>query len=135
MSRTDELFTFELDLGAGEGCMTEEGLEDTVYNCLDFCLLYGKTPHFYLGGEDPIRHPALWTVLELLREEGASFSSSYILRAKIRASEYLMMMPELSLEQIAATLGFSSQSHFGQVFKRFNGITPGVYREQHQRQK
>ena len=74
MSRTDKLFTFELDLGAGEGCMTEEGLEDTVYNCLDFCLLYGKTPHFYLGGEDPIRHPSIWTVLELLREEGASFS-------------------------------------------------------------
>ena len=70
MSRTDELFTFELNLGAGEGCMTEEGLEDTVYNCLDFCLLCGKTPHFYLGGDDPLRHPSIWTVLELLREEG-----------------------------------------------------------------
>ena len=54
--------------------MTEERLEDTVYNCLDFCLLYEKTPHFYLGGDDPICHPALWPVLELLREEGASFS-------------------------------------------------------------
>ena len=54
--------------------MTEERLEDTVYNCLDFCLLYEKTPHFYLGGDDPIRHPALWPVLDLLREEGASFS-------------------------------------------------------------
>ena len=70
----DDLFTFELDIGAGEGCMTEERLEDTVYNCLDFCLLYEKTPHFYLGGDDPIRHPALWPVLDLLREEGASFS-------------------------------------------------------------
>ena len=70
----DDLFSFELDLGAGEGCMTEERLEDAVYNCLDYCLLYGKTPHFYLGGPDPIRHPALWPVLELLREEGTSFS-------------------------------------------------------------
>ena len=52
--------------------MTEERLEDTIYNCLDFCLLNGRTPHFYLGGPDPIRHPALWTVLELLREENAS---------------------------------------------------------------
>lgn len=70
----DELFTFELDMGAGEVCMTEERLEDTIYNCLDFCLLYEKTPHFYLGGEDPIHHPALWPVLELLRDEGVSFS-------------------------------------------------------------
>ena len=69
-----------------------------------------------------------------LQEEGLNLSS-YILRAKIRASEYLLMMPELSLEQIAATLGFSSQSHFGQVFKRFNGMTPGAYREQHQSPK
>ena len=44
---------------------------------------------------------------------------------------YLRML-DFSLEQIAATLGFSSQSHFGQVFKRFNGITPGTYRTQHQ---
>jgi len=69
-----------------------------------------------------------------VEQEGLNLSS-YILRAKVRASEYLLMMPELSLEQIAATLGFSSQSHFGQVFKRFNGMTPGSYREQHQRQK
>lgn len=70
----DELFTFELDIGSGKFRMTEERLEDTVYNCLDFCLLYGKTAHFYLGGDDPIHHPALWPVLELLRDEGASFS-------------------------------------------------------------
>ena len=74
MIRTDELFTFELDMGAGECCMTEERLEATIYNCLDFCLLYEKTAHFYLCGADPIRHPAIWLVLELLREEGASFS-------------------------------------------------------------
>ena len=54
--------------------MTEERLEDTIYNCLDFCLLNERTPHFYLGGPDPIHHPALWTVLELLREEDVSFS-------------------------------------------------------------
>ena len=69
-----------------------------------------------------------------VEQEGLNLSS-YILRAKVRTSEYLLMMPELSLSQIATTLGFSSQSHFGQVFKRFNGMTPGAYREQHQRQK
>ena len=61
-------------MGTGESAMPAERLEDTIYNCLDFCLLNGRTPHFYLGGEDLIRHPALWPVLELLREEGVSFS-------------------------------------------------------------
>ena len=74
MIGTEELFTFELDMGTGESVMPAERLEDTIYNCLDFCLLNGRTPHFYLGGEDPIRHPALWPVLELLRKEDVSFS-------------------------------------------------------------
>lgn len=74
MIRTEKLFTFELDIGAGEKKMADERLEDTVYNCLDFCLLYGKTAHFYLCGADPLHHPALWRVLELLREEDVSFS-------------------------------------------------------------
>ncbi len=74
MIGTQELFTFELDIGAEESAIPAAHLVDAIYNCLDFCLLYGKTPHFYLGGEDPIRHPALWPVLELLREENVSFS-------------------------------------------------------------
>ena len=61
-------------MGTGESAIPGERLEDTIYNCLDFCLLYGRTPHFYLCGPDPIRHPALWPVLELLREEDVSFS-------------------------------------------------------------
>ena len=69
-----------------------------------------------------------------LQDEGLNLSS-YILREKIRASEYMLVMPEFSLGQIAAILGFSSQSHFGQVFRRFNGITPGAYREKHQSSK
>ena len=70
----EELFTFELDMGAGKQALPQERLQDTIYNCLDFCLLYGKTPHFYLCGDDPIRHPAVWSVLELLRDEDATFS-------------------------------------------------------------
>ena len=69
-----DLFTFALDLGAGESAVPQARLEDTVYNCLDFCLLYGKTAHFYLGGDVPLRHPVIWPVLELLREEDVSFS-------------------------------------------------------------
>ena len=71
-------------MGTGESAMPAERLEDTIYNCLDFCLLNGRTPHFYFGGPDPIRHPALWPVLELLREEDVSFS----LLSKPEKTEY-----------------------------------------------
>lgn len=64
-----------------------------------------------------------------LREEGMHLSE-YVLRSKVKASEYLLMDPSMSLGNIAATYGFSSQSHYGQVFKRFNGVSPGKFREQ-----
>ncbi len=74
MIKTKDLFTFELDLGSGTECPAGQQLEDMLYNCLDFCLLYRKQAHFYLAGPDAAGHPELWRVLEILREEGASFS-------------------------------------------------------------
>ncbi len=62
----DTPFTFKLDLDS----MPAERVEDTIYNCLDFCLLRGKTAHFLLLGNPP----ALWRVLEILREEQVTFS-------------------------------------------------------------
>ena len=59
-------FTFKLDLDS----MPAERVEDTIYNCLDFSLLYGKTAHFFLLGD----HPALWRMLEIFREEQVTFS-------------------------------------------------------------
>lgn len=74
MIKTEELFTFELDLGSGMERLTGQQLEDMLYNCLDFCLLYRKQAHFFLTGPNPEHHPELWRVLEILREEGATFS-------------------------------------------------------------
>lgn len=72
--KTEELFTFELDMDADTKCPTGQQLEDILYNCLDFCLLYRKRAHFFLAGTDASGHPELWRVLEILREEGATFS-------------------------------------------------------------
>ena len=62
----DTPFTFKLNLDS----MPAERVEDTIYNCLDFCLLCGKTAHFLLLGNPP----TLWLVLEILREEQVTFS-------------------------------------------------------------
>ena len=61
-------------MGAGENHMTALQLEDVIFNCLDFSMLYQKLPHFYLAGRDAVHHPALRTVLDILHAEGATFS-------------------------------------------------------------
>ena len=40
----------------------------------------------------------------------------------------LLANPELPLAQIAFACGFSSHSHFGDVFRAHTGMTPGAYR-------
>lgn len=74
MIKTEGLFTFELDMGSETERPTGQQLEDMLYNCLDFCLLYRKQAHFFLAGSDAAGHLELWRVLEILREEGATFS-------------------------------------------------------------
>lgn len=49
-------------------------IQDTFYNCLDFCKVYGRLPYFYITGGDPVLHPHFWRLLELLQENGIPFT-------------------------------------------------------------
>jgi radical SAM/SPASM domain protein of ACGX system len=54
--------------------MSWEQMQDTFYNCLDFCKVYGRLPYFYLTGGDPILHPDFWKLLELMKEQKIPFT-------------------------------------------------------------
>lgn len=54
--------------------MTWEQMQDTFYNCLDFCEVYGRLPYFYLTGGDPILHPDFWRLLSLFHEHDIPFT-------------------------------------------------------------
>ena len=57
--------------------------------------------------------------------------SDYIIHQKIQLSRSLLTYTDTPLIEIAAFLGFSSQSHFGTHFKRICGITPGKFRQKY----
>ncbi|MEG1292088.1 MAG: AraC family transcriptional regulator [Lachnospiraceae bacterium] len=40
-----------------------------------------------------------------------------------------MKYSEYSLVKISQYLGFCSQSHFSQTFRKYSGMTPGQYRK------
>jgi radical SAM/SPASM domain protein of ACGX system len=54
--------------------MTWQQMEDTFYNCLDFCQMYDREPYFYITGGDPILHPCFWQLLELLKAQSIPFT-------------------------------------------------------------
>jgi AraC family transcriptional regulator len=54
---------------------------------------------------------------------------NYILRRKVAHSQRLLLDPQLSIANVAAMIGFSSQAHFTVVFKRIVGKTPVRWRQ------
>lgn len=54
--------------------MNWEQMQDTFYNCLDFCEVYNRLPYFYITGGDPIMHPDFWRLLELIKDNNIPFT-------------------------------------------------------------
>ncbi len=47
------------------------------------------------------------------------------------AAIHLLLNPELTLEDVAQQVGFSETSTFHRAFKKWTGVTPGLYRQLH----
>lgn len=52
----------------------------------------------------------------------------YVMKEKLKVAENLLYYSDYSIEEISNYLAFSSQSHFGSVFKHQYGITPNKFR-------
>jgi AraC-like DNA-binding protein len=71
------------------------------------------------------------TLQRLLGEEGVDYRSLVEELRKELAKHYIAQS-ELSLLDVALMLGFSEQSSFQRAFRRWYGVTPGVYRARHE---
>lgn len=61
------------------------------------------------------------------REAGESFKD-YVNRRKVELAKDRLRNTSISIAQIADDLSFSDSSYFVKTFKKFEGITPSVYR-------
>lgn len=55
--------------------------------------------------------------------------TEYVSYRRIEESKYYLTHTDLSLLDIAITVGFNSQSYFATQFKKFNNLTPKEYRD------
>ncbi|WP_320130696.1 AraC family transcriptional regulator [uncultured Sphaerochaeta sp.] len=66
----------------------------------------------------------------LMAAEGVS-TKKFITVSKINKAKQLMVEENYSIVEISNMLGFSNTSHFTNVFKALENITPGVYKEKY----
>lgn len=67
----------------------------------------------------------------LFRQSEGITISEYILQEKIKLVKNMLVYSRYSYSQIAAYLGFCSQSHLGAKFKKVTGTTMSQYREKY----
>lgn len=59
--------------------------------------------------------------------------TDFILKQKMEEAKRLLRYSDKSAAAISSYLGFSSQSHFSRVFRKYSGKTPAQYRDKYQR--
>ncbi len=90
---------------------------------------------------EPITAKAIATELYLSRpylsrkfiEETGESLTDFILKQKTEEAKRLLRHSDKSLTAIGNYLGFSSQSHFSRVFRKYAACTPGEYRTKYRR--
>ncbi len=63
------------------------------------------------------------------KEETGESLTDFILKEKTEEAKRLLRYSDKSLTSIGNFLGFSSQSHFSRVFRKYAGTNPGEYRQ------
>ena len=58
----------------------------------------------------------------------------YLLQTRILAAEKLLLETQLSISKISESCGFSCSNYFGDVFRRFKGISPSEFRKKYRNQ-
>lgn len=67
------------------------------------------------------------------RKETGETLTDFILKEKTEEAKRLLRYSDKSLAAISSYLGFSSQSHFSRIFKKYAGKTPSEYTDKYQK--
>ena len=71
----------------------------------------------------------------LFRDEIGTSVRSYIVERRLTSAAFLIAQTDERISQIAYGVGFNDISNFNHAFKKKFGMSPGKYREAHERQK
>ena len=66
--------------------------------------------------------------LKMFRASTGVTPHQYVLKRRVDHARFLLKRREISIVDIAADCGFSSQAHLTQVFRQYVGVTPAEYR-------
>ena len=70
-------------------------------------------------------------MMRLFKKETGMSILQYISEKRMEMAKAMLIKTDWSIEMITEKVGYFSSAHFGQVFKRVVGVSPGQYRKEH----
>ncbi len=109
-----------------------DAIEITVSNTLKPAIEYiyeNKSENVTVEKMSKICHisPSYFSRL-FAKETGESFSK-FLARLKVEWSKSILEETNMSIKEISDELGFSETGYFIKVFKKYEGVTPAIYRK------
>ena len=126
--RCKHCYIFSEDNFKKTDSMSWKQMQETFYNCLDFCEVYDRQPYFYITGGDPILHPDFWRLLALLKDYDIPFTilgNPFYLNDEVckRLKEYGCRKYQLSLDGLRETHDwFRKPGSFGSTLEKIDCI-------------
>lgn len=111
----------ELEQGQSDASDVERAKTFIIENIADQITVKEVAEHVSLSAE---------YFTKLFKKETGQNIKEYITLTKIQVAKDMLNNPKLSIGMVAIELGYSNFSHFSQVFKKYEGVTPSEYRAQ-----
>lgn len=120
------------DLLSRAGLLLHPGGEESHSAVKKICLYIDARLEYDLGREEIAEfarfHPAYLS--RLFKKETGISLSDYILQARIKKAQELLLTTNSTVTEIASKAGYVNYTHFTKMFKKYTGLTPQQYRRQ-----
>jgi YesN/AraC family two-component response regulator len=70
-------------------------------------------------------------ISRLFKEKAGRNLSDYLAQLRVHRAKQLLMETNLTVEEICGKVGIESRSTFMRIFKKYEGIAPGAWRDSH----
>lgn len=75
------------------------------------------------------------TLTRMFKKYYNNTPAAYALQSKIESARLQLSNTNMTVSQIASSLGFNSVEHFSRIFKKYTSLAPSEYRKNHQSNK
>ena len=106
---------------------TQTGISSQVQQCCEYIQLHVEDKITVDQLAQQVGHAKNYLIKKFHKETGKTIGA-YITDAKMERAKLLLKEPGKSVQDIAEQLGYATQSHFGELFRKHTGMTPAQWR-------